>query len=275
MWTKSWLIIFILAVSLSSFAQHKHFIPLPAARFNTGDSAAWSTLTYNDSQWKSLHTGQVWQEQGFDEYHGYAWYRIHVVIPSSLRNSGYWKDSLRIFLAHVNDVDATYLNGVKIGKTGAFPEDEGGYVSKWPAVREYHVAVNNPAIHWDGDNVIAVRDYDGGGSGGIFMGTPYIDMLERTDGLDITMPVSEIQYLPDGLAIQPIHVFNKFNTAVSGVLDYNGTKVNLQLPAFGHDSFVFNVANNEGVAYYYRFTEKNSGIEIYHQQTFPYILKYG
>ncbi|GAA3936129.1 alpha-galactosidase [Chitinophaga oryziterrae] len=272
MWTKPWLIVFTLAISLSSFAQHRNFISLPAARFSTGDTAAWALSSYNDGHWKQVRTGHVWQEQGYDGYHGCAWYRIHVKIPSSLKNSGFWKDSLRIFLAHINDVDATYLNGVLIGKTGAFPEDEGGYVSKWPAVREYHVAVNNPAIHWDEDNVIAVRDYDGGGSGGIFMGDPYIDMLERTDGLDITMPVDEIKYGKNGMATQPLHIHNRFNTPVSGTLEYKDHTVAVQLPAYGQLSFALNVPDKEGISYYYRFTEKGSGLQVYHQQAFPYIL---
>ena len=151
------------------FAQHKGAVALTEAKFSTGDEAAWSLPGFNDVDWKILKTGNVWQEQGFADYHGYAWYRIHVVIPASLKQHAAWKDSLRIFLAHVNDVDETFLNGVKIGKTGTFPTDDGGYTSKWPAVRTYHVAASDPAIKWDAENVFAIRVYDGGGTGGIFM----------------------------------------------------------------------------------------------------------
>lgn len=272
MWTKPWLIVFILAITLPCLAQHRNYIPLRVARFSTGDQADWSAANFNDQAWKEIHTGKVWQEQGYDGYHGYAWYRIHIKIPSSLRDKAFWKDSLRIFLAHINDVDATYLNGVKIGSTGSFPDDKEGYVSKWPAVREYHVAANDPAIHWDEENVIAIRDYDGGGSGGIFMGDPYIDMLERTDGLQISMPSDEIKYLPDGKATQPLHVYNRFNTPITGTLEYDHHKVTLQLPPYGRQSFVLDVLNKEGVTYQYNFTEKESGLQLHYQQTFPYIL---
>jgi alpha-galactosidase len=85
----------------------------------------------------------------YTDYHGYAWYRIHIVIPSSLKKEGVWKDSLRIFLAHVNDVDETFLNGKKFGKTGSFPSDKSGYVSKWPAIRTYNIFAGDGAIHWD------------------------------------------------------------------------------------------------------------------------------
>lgn len=265
------------------YAQHPHAIALPKARFITGDQAVWATSQFNDSDWKEIATGKTWQEQGYDGYHGFAWYRIHVIIPSALREKGFWKDSLRLFLAHVNDVDATYLNGVKIGQTGGFPEDAGGYQSKWPAVREYHIALNDKAIHWDADNVISVRDYDGGGSGGIFMGDPYIDLLERTDGLQINMPVDAVQYLPGNKATLPLEIQNRFNTTVSGTLAYTITDVinhtpiiskteQVQLPAFGKKSFTLQVPNRAGIVCSYQFSEKNSGLELKQERAFPYTL---
>lgn len=283
MWRKPWLILFTLLIALPCFAQHRNFIPLPVARFTTGDQATWSATAFNDQSWKEIQTGKVWQEQGYDGYHGYAWYRIHIKIPSSLRNNGFWKDSLRIFLAHINDVDVTYLNGVQIGKTGNFPDDKEGYISKWPAVREYHIAAGDPAIHWDEENVIAIRDYDGGGSGGIFMGEPYIDMLERTDGLQITIPADEIKYLQEGDALQTLQVVNKFNTPVRGTLEYIITdqvshenileeKENLQLSAYGVTSFTMRLPNREGISCRYKFTEKESALELQQVQTFPYTL---
>jgi len=63
------------------------------------------------------------------------------------------------------------LNGVEIGKTGRFPADAGGYESKWPAVREYHITAGNPAIKWGKENIIAVRVYDGGRLGRYLMGS--------------------------------------------------------------------------------------------------------
>jgi len=172
---------------LSAFAQHRDAVPLTLAKFSTGDDPSRAAASFDDRGWKEMKTGEVWQLQGFPDYHGYAWYRIHVVLPSSLRVQGFWKDSLRLFLAHINDVDETWLNGVRIGKTGSFPEEKGGYVSRWPAIREYHVAAGGAAIRWDADNVIAIRVYDGGGTGGIFMGSPYVDMLEHTDGVSISV----------------------------------------------------------------------------------------
>jgi hypothetical protein len=247
------------------FAQHADAVFLPAAQFTTGNNAAWSATAFDDRQWKTIRTGKVWQEQGFPDYHGYAWYRIHVVIPSSLQQNAVWKDSLRLYLAHVNDVDETYLNGSKIAQTGAFPEDPGGYISKWPAIREYHLATTNTAIKWDAENVIAIKVYDGGGTGGIFMGAPYLDMLERTDGLAIDVLQDSILY-KGPVASVPLTIDNHFNTAFSGTLeitvrDAAGQKdiikkvLPIPIRPFEKKTFRWNVPNKSGIVLSYAFSQ--------------------
>src|SRR5207302_308521 len=62
-----------------------------------------------------------------------------------------------------DDVDETFLNGVKLGQTGAFPPN---YRSEWQAYRRYRIPVD--ALNWGGENVLAVRVYDGAGPGGIW-----------------------------------------------------------------------------------------------------------
>ncbi|UYQ94840.1 putative Ig domain-containing protein [Chitinophaga horti] len=263
-------------------AQHKGAISLPVAKFATGSDERWSQPAFDDREWKQINTGTVWQSQGYTDYHGYAWYRIHVIIPSSLKDNAHWKDSLRVYLAHVNDVDETYLNGVKIGKTGRFPEDEGGYESKWPAVRQYHVAMNNPAIRWNEENVIAIKDYDGGGSGGIFMGSPYLDALERTDGLRVSVPQDRLQYTNKGMNAALL-LQNQFNTTLHGVLQYTlydvisakdirTSTVQVSLPPHQSQGLNWQAPNQEGLQLRYVFTEAGSGLKVADTLALPYIL---
>jgi hypothetical protein len=264
-------------------AQHPDAIRLAEARFITGDGPEWKDTDFDDSQWKMIHTGDVWQAQGYPDYHGYAWYRIHVVIPSSLRTGGKWKDSLRIFLAHVNDVDETFLNGKKIGQIGSFPEDRGGYVSKWPAVREYHLAISDDAIRWDKENIIAVRDYDGGGTGGIFMGHPYLDMLERTDGILLGIVADSIGYGQGKETKLPLSIRNEFNTTTKGQLTYivhdgvSGKEVKrqqmaIELKPFDKRVLAVNVPCEPGVDLEYAFTEEGTGLSLSGKFNVPYIL---
>jgi len=280
---KCLLIVTLLLSTCIALAQNRGAVFLPKAKFTIGNDAAWSNHLFDDTRWKEIQTGNVWQAQGFTDYHGYAWYRIHVRIPSSLKNNATWKDSLRIFLAHVNDVDDTYLNGVKIGHIGSFPDEAGGYVSKWPAVREYHLPVNHPAIHWDAENVIAIKIYDGGGTGGIFMGAPYIDMLEKIDGVSVNVAGLDLQYFSAASITAPVVIENKFNTVVPASFNYSvydaaqkkyllQKKIALQLKPFEKYRLDVKMPDKEGIQFAYEFTENNSLLVLKQNIAIPYLL---
>jgi alpha-L-arabinofuranosidase len=231
---------------------------LTTARFHMGDDTVWAAPSFNDHDWKTIVPGKVWQEQGYEDHHGYAWYRFHV----KLHKNGHWRDSLRIFLAHVNDVDQAYLNGVLIGKTGHMPGD--GYVSKWMYERSYQLPVAHPAIKWEQENVIAVRVYDGGGTGGIFMGQPYVDMLEKTDGIEVG--IGKIR--------------NRFNTTIKGTFSYAlydeehliAQKTYVQtLSPFQEVTFPVATPQKDGIVFKYIFKEAGTGLQATGRILLPYI----
>lgn len=279
-----WVFIALLLLNaLTCIAQNKGAIFLPKAKFITGDNQAWSNPSFNDQAWKEIETGRVWQNQSYANYHGYAWYRIHVRIPSSLKNNALWKDSLRIFLAHVNDVDDTYLNGVKIGHIGGFPDEPGGYISKWPAIRDYHLSVTHPAIRWDEDNVIAIRVYDGGGTGGIFMGNPYIDMVEKMDGISVSLSNQSLQYNSDKTVSAKVVIENKFNTTVPGSMSYvimdaaqkkklTDKKLSIRLKPFEKYEIKIQLPGREGIQFAYNYISEESSRELKQDIVVPYLL---
>jgi alpha-galactosidase len=274
-------LLWLITIAIAAFAQNGNFIKLSTAKFSTSNDAAWREASFNDTNWKNIKVGDVWQEQGYPDYHGFAWYRIHVVIPSSLKKQAVWGDSLRVFLAHVNDVDETYFNGKLIGKTGAFPEDKGGYISKWPAVRNYCVAANDPTIKWDGENIIAIKVYDGGGSGGIFMGNPYIDMLEKFDGIVFTQ--KDISFLPNAQSVRKLTIGNSFKTNISGKFHYRiidevtgktiaEKTIAANLPSLGKETYTLTFPHREGIKLFYEFTETASGKTKTFAEIAPYLL---
>lgn len=171
---------------------------LTFAKFATGDSLAWKEPAFDDKNWNSIRTGLPWEQQGYKGYDGYAWYRFHFRLPSSLIAESRLKDSIRICLSKIDDADEIYLNGVRIGKTGSFPADPKGFVTKNYVVREYHFPTHaggskiprsspqHSLLHWDSDNVLAVRVYDGGGNGGIYPSIPFVSMIDAIDGINIT-----------------------------------------------------------------------------------------
>jgi hypothetical protein len=128
-------------------------------RFSPGDDTSWSNPGFDDSGWGKIAIGSVWEDN--DEYKGldgYAWYRLHFTIPASFEPS----ETMELSLGKIDDADEVFLNGNKVGQTGKFPPE---YESKAEEQRRYDVPKDLVKI--GGDNVLAVRVYDGGGDGGI------------------------------------------------------------------------------------------------------------
>jgi sialate O-acetylesterase len=129
-------------------------------KFSVGDAAEWAQPDFNDKNWGEIHAPAYWQDEGYRNYHGYAWYRKSFDFPK-----GSERERILLSLGRVDDVDQVYINGKLVGVTGQFPPN---YVSAYDQDRIYEV----PAVILKPDqkNLIAVRVYDGGGEGGIYSG---------------------------------------------------------------------------------------------------------
>jgi len=129
-------------------------------KFSVGDGAERAAASYDDESWATIHVPDTWQDGGYRDYNGYAWYRKTFTVPDGAEQRG-----LSLSLGKIDDVDEVFVNGQRIGGTGRFPPN---YASAYDVERIYTVS---PAILRPGKrNVIAVRVYDGGGVGGIVRG---------------------------------------------------------------------------------------------------------
>lgn len=256
-------------------------ILIPDAKFKTGDNVTWSQPSLDDSKWATLQTNRNWNEQGYKDYNGFAWYRMHVKIPSSLRDQAFWKDSLRINLAKIDDVDEVYLNGILIGRKGSFPNQPAGYTTAWSETRDYHVSTKNTAIKWDAENVIAIKVYDGGGLGGIFGGTPYINMMDFADGIKIEFRPEQINI--NNKLSSPIAVSNSINQPVNGTLKIRVTDSDADKEIYSKDKPVtiypdknlvadLGLPLNKRLDIVAEFIEKTSGKTIRNKKVTFYIL---
>lgn len=54
-------------------------------RFHTGDNPAWAEPNFDDSQWPLLRSEEDWDQQGYKNYGGFAWYRFTVAVPEGSR----------------------------------------------------------------------------------------------------------------------------------------------------------------------------------------------
>ncbi len=150
-------------------------IPLDGAwKFSTGDEPEWKDPAFDDRAWKNLVVPLRWEVQGYRHYDGYAWYRKRFTVPATYRGQ-----KLALLLGKIDDLDETYLNGRRIGKTGTFTSIGGPPVrgDEWQQLRVYDIPPD--LLLFEGENVIAVRVYDGLVDGGIYEGPVGIMAAER------------------------------------------------------------------------------------------------
>jgi len=128
--------------------------------FSIGINDEWISPGFDDSDWETIRVPENWEDQGFNGYNGYAFYRKEFTIPPEYRER-----NLYLNLGYIDDVDEAFFNGHKIGSTGRFPP---GYITAYNAERRYYIPEDY--INFDGTNILAVRVYDLSGAGGIVSG---------------------------------------------------------------------------------------------------------
>ncbi len=132
-------------------------------KFSVGDDMKWKDPGFNDKDWKELLVPARWDFQGFREYDGYAWYRITFDLPANIK-----REDLVVLLGKIDDVDETYLNGERIGRTGRVRNN--GSISSSEDYQKFRsYSIPNGLLKEKG-NLLAVRVYDGLLDGGIYEG---------------------------------------------------------------------------------------------------------
>ncbi|HSO86008.1 MAG TPA: sialate O-acetylesterase [Draconibacterium sp.] len=109
----------------------------------------WSAVDFNDGNWKTIKTPMYWEQQGYMDIDGIAWYRKEIQLTEQETNT-----NATLHLGKIDDSDITFINGIEIGKTEAYDKD-----------RVYTI---DKKYLKPGKNMIVVRVNDTGGNGGIW-----------------------------------------------------------------------------------------------------------
>ena len=109
----------------------------------------WSAGVVDIASWKTMEVPGLWEEAGEPDLNGVVWLRKSFDLPASAANA-----AADLQLGMVDDVDTTWVNGVKVGATAGYN-----------LVRKYSVPAG---VLKAGRNVVAVRVLDTGGGGGIW-----------------------------------------------------------------------------------------------------------
>ena len=116
---------------------------------NRGTADEWFGTTFDDRAWKPIDVGNAWENQGYPEYNGYAWYRTRLDIARDDRNS-----DLELYFLAVDGEGWVYWNGRMVQHHVGWSDP-------------FFVRVPNASILHDRPNVLAVRVSDGKADGGI------------------------------------------------------------------------------------------------------------
>ena len=128
-------------------------------KFKLGDDPAWKQPGFDDSAWQDVTLPTHWSSHTTgDIQNRFGSYRRRISIPLAMRGK-----SILILIGKVDDVDETFVNGVKVGGMGSFPPQ---YQTAWTVTRRYLVPAR--LLKGDGTDVVAVRDYNGDGDAGIY-----------------------------------------------------------------------------------------------------------
>ncbi|HKJ43524.1 MAG TPA: beta galactosidase jelly roll domain-containing protein [Sunxiuqinia sp.] len=116
----------------------------------------------DDRNWADIYVPMKWDNQGYSDFDGTAWYHKRFTMPDNLKGQ-----ELYLVLGKIDDFDKVYLNGEKIGQV----EDLDGYSrfnrgNAWTLYRIYKIPMNIVRSK----NLISVEVTDTQLDGGIYEG---------------------------------------------------------------------------------------------------------
>jgi sialate O-acetylesterase len=137
-------------------------------KFSIGDDLKWKEPGFVDDNWENIKVPSPWENEGFNGYDGYAWYRKQFKMPENLKGK-----TIYFSLGTIDDCDEFYVNGHLVGLSGSFPPN---YHSEYNSLRMYPCP--QEYINFNGNNLIAVRVYDDELAGGITSGDIAVKTIE-------------------------------------------------------------------------------------------------
>lgn len=211
---------------------------------------------FNDSLWSVMKLPVLWEKEALGEFDGIVWFRKTINIPAS------WEGKeLELSLGMIDDMDATFFNGTKVGGYEA-----GGF---WQTPRKYRIAPSQVKAGWV---TIAVRVIDTQGGGGIW-GTPedlYLTPVGSNEKLSLA---GEWKYMPVGeFMSNKIYVYSLENGDF-----FRRPKIGI-IPGPYQPSFLYNAMIHPLVTYGIRGAiwyqgESNVGRATQYLKLFPLMIQ--
>jgi beta-galactosidase len=148
-------------------------------QFHRGDNPDWKKPSVQAEGWENVQLPNWWNDHsGYNDQHCFGWYRRAIQIPKAMQGK-----TILLNLGKIDDCDETFFNGKKIGGMGEMPPD---YSTAWERTRLYKV---DRKLIRTGENVVAVRVYNGENKGGMY--DAGATTLEREGPFDPLSPAGD------------------------------------------------------------------------------------
>lgn len=170
-------------------------------KFKPGNDKSYAQPTISDNGWADIKTTVFWEEQGYPNLDGFAWYRQHIFIPRSWKSKVEKCGGLYLSYSSADDSDEAFFNGKSVGKTGDFPPN---YQMRPGEARRYRIAPN--LVRYGKDNTIAVCVYDGGGKGGILSHDIFLSAANPVTELHLQLQSDDANWVFDDASQAILHV---------------------------------------------------------------------
>jgi len=121
---------------------------------DAGLSQAWYAVDHPDADWAVARAGERWEDQGFAEVDGAAWYRRRFEAPAVWEGEAVW-----FAAGALNDGGTLYCNGQRVTEYG----DDSNSMAGKPVLAEL-----SGFLRYGQSNVLALRVFDWGASGGLW-----------------------------------------------------------------------------------------------------------
>ncbi|MFZ6034375.1 MAG: sialate O-acetylesterase [Melioribacter sp.] len=211
---------------------------------------------FDDSAWKTMELPVKWESTEMGNFDGVVWFRKNIKIKNEWINK-----ELTLELGPIDDMDVTYVNGVRIGGY-----EEGGY---WQTDRIYKIPAE---LAKDQNLTVAVRVVDTQGGGGIW-GSSEKMKLRPTDSNESVSLAGEWKYLP----VAEYYGGKLYLFDVKNAEYYKRPKLSVEYSAFT-PTLLFNgmIAplipyNIKGAIWYQG--ESNTGNPELYKKLFPLMIK--
>jgi hypothetical protein len=172
------LLIFMMIPLQLNAEELRKLVQLPGYwKFSVGDYAEWANPKFDDSGWDEIRVPGKWEDSGYEDYNGFAWYRVNFKMVETSGNG-----IIYLILGRIDDVNEVYLNGKLLGRSGSFPPN---YRTAYTEKRKY--SIPREYLNFNQINTLAVRVYDSYLEGGIIDDPAGIYMDEDYTFLDLDL----------------------------------------------------------------------------------------